>query len=802
MKTFCLNYLDKRIEASYKASAMQMSYKFFVPIMCLVFFDIGAYAFPGMTETSNSKMIVIVTSGLLIILAILGIFLRKYIRILRYYCVGILLVYMIILIEVLRLQQLSFASFYNVHIISVIEAMISINFGMNCIIYFNFSWLFFFGYNIFLYSYILIRLFQHDDWEPENYLKFLLIATVNGFTSFYIEKTTRKNYLDLYNSNEFSKTFQHLIDEVLPTPIIIRRIKDNSIVFYNQAIVQTLKAKSDRKSEEKIEIEESERIKAIINEKMKIMQITLEKEGLNESLLNILNNFEEELLREQSMGCSNNFLHKKIFMSALNSGSFRPGSFKDQNLNLHNLKDEEEKHFDVKIQKMIWQNDECLMIILNDITSIISLSKFKDIDIYKNRLLATVSHDLRTPINGMLGMIETVANDIIDKKDKKLLKMAVKFGHLLLCMINDILDFSKISNLQLSLNMEQINIIALIKDVCNLIKFQIKNKRIEFAFEKLNFSEDALYISTDPNRLKQILLNLLSNSLKFTFKGQIKVILELTMQGILRISVKDTGIGIKKDNIPKLFTLFGKLQQEDPSINKQGVGLGLVISQNLSRLLYRGKENGIHVESVWNEGTVFWFYIASLQRAIENEDIVTINDKKNAIYNFQINSMRDVNKPKKLSEISYQESPEFNESTSLINQEKKILIVDDDQINLLVAKEYMKYFHLDYMIANNGEEAMNIVYQRVVIENKNIDAILMDCNMPIMDGFVATQKIKEILKNSNKEIIPIIALTANVSSVDIEFCFQSGMNYYLAKPVGRRDLAKTLGLILKIELPC
>ena len=130
-----------------------------------------------------------------------------------------------------------------------------------------------------------------------------------------------------------------------------------------------------------------------------------------------------------------------------------------------------------------------------------------------------------------------------------------------------------------------------------------------------------------------------------------------------------------------------------------------------------------------------------------------------------------------------------------------ILIVDDDQLNMMVSKEYMKFFEIDYILAYNGKEALNLVYEKVIFEKSNIDVILMDCNMPIMDGFTAVQKINEMLIENNKSLIPIVALTANVSNVDIESCFQAGMNYYLSKPVSRREISKLLSSILKTDLP-
>ena len=270
-------------------------------------------------------------------------------------------------------------------------------------------------------------------------------------------------------------------------------------------------------------------------------------------------------------------------------------------------------------------------------------------------------------------------------------------------------------------------------------------------------------------------------------------ILELIEQELLKVSVKDTGIGIQNENISKLFTLFGKLKQEDQSVNAQGIGLGLVISQNLSKLLYNGTNNGIHVESTWKKGSEFWFYVASIKQEIFDEISPQLRQPINSVkVNFEDPShvlTHLILKEKKLPEC-------------LSNKKGTILIVDDDQMNLLVAKEYMKYFGLDYIFAYNGKEALDLIKKLVIQDHQIINAILMDCNMPIMDGFTATKKIQEDLRNNNLEPIPIIALTANVSSVDIQFCHQAGMNFYLSKPVSRRELAKVLSVVLNLRLPC
>ena len=297
----------------------------------------------------------------------------------------------------------------------------------------------------------------------------------------------------------------------------------------------------------------------------------------------------------------------------------------------------------------------------------------------------------------------------------------------------------------------------------------------------------------DQLRLKQILLNLLGNALKFTNSGYVKLNISLVVmknKKYLKFNVHDTGIGIQKSNIPKLFHLFGKMPQERPEMNSTGVGLGLVISKRLSELLCSDEFGGIYVTSEYGKGSIFSFNIPL--DPTEGEDIVCDEDKfdekKLILYtkSYKSLNLKEIDEKTANSTFSHQSS-----CGSLFFMEKKerksILVVDDDQTNIFVMKQYFEKFGFNYETAFNGREAIE-----QIITHKYFDLIIMDCNMPIMNGFEASKLINKMIKHKEIPRIPILALTANVSIKDIEDCKQSGMDHYLSKPVSKKDLKEML----------
>ena len=398
--------------------------------------------------------------------------------------------------------------------------------------------------------------------------------------------------------------------------------------------------------------------------------------------------------------------------------------------------------------------------------------------------------------------------------------VAIRSAHLLLFMINDILDFSQISNGKLRLNHVNFPVGSVVKEVTKLIKFQAKKKGLRFEFINQLFTSDKsadMTICSDPNRLKQILLNLLGNALKFTSSGYIRITIKRVCEGVVHFQVDDSGCGIRKEDLGKLFRLFGKLESDESlTVNQTGVGLGLAISQSLVQLLNKNSPEGvIKVDSEFGKGSSFFFQLISYQKELklvkykankaqESDNIYpseNVFDEENGEDNHDdLKENIEINRTS-LSLINggslWAKHSEMKTQTPLI---RRILVVDDDQINILVASNYLiQLRHFVFEVAYNGAEAVTKVEQSA--NNKDYyDAILMDCNMPIMDGFEATRRILDIVKKKEIPFVPIIAATSNASQNDYENCFKAGMIEYISKPFKRQELFNKLNKVFESRI--
>ena len=377
----------------------------------------------------------------------------------------------------------------------------------------------------------------------------------------------------------------------------------------------------------------------------------------------------------------------------------------------------------------------------------------------KSEFLANMSHEIRTPMNGIIGMtslaIKNLDKDIQESKDY--IKKAQTSANMLLRIINDILDFSKIEVGKLEINNEAINLREIVSDINDIFNHMIEEKNLEFIIEQDEFIPE--YILGDKLRLFQILTNLISNSIKFTEKGYVKVKIEFLSKEEDKIKIKfsviDTGKGIAKKNQEKLFKSFS---QEDSSISKEygGTGLGLAISKKLVELM-----NGdISFKSKKDEGSNFYFTIQT--KIVQNKKIKNNKINENEIQN---DTIIDTN----------------------------ILLVEDNKINQELAVNFLKEYVRNIDFVQNGKEAIEILKEK---DKDYYKLILMDIHMPIMDGYTATKKIKE-----NEEIkhIPIIAMTANALSSDIKKCLEYGMIDHIAKPLDILLLEKKIRAVLKDE---
>lgn len=373
----------------------------------------------------------------------------------------------------------------------------------------------------------------------------------------------------------------------------------------------------------------------------------------------------------------------------------------------------------------------------------------------KSVFLANMSHEIRTPLHGIIGTTNLLAETDLDKKQKRYAEMLKTSADLLLDIINDILDFSKIEAGKLKLETIEFDFRQTIAEVLDVFRILAQRKNLKL-FSEID-REIPRTVSGDSNQLKQVLNNLLSNAVKFTEKGKISLKISLREKiektVTLIFEVTDTGIGIDQDVQEQIFYPF---TQADASTTRRfgGTGLGLAICREIVE-----KMNGeIGVESTSGEGSRFWFTAEFL-------------DAENA--------------------ESKEESAQIKNGESY--NDVKILIVEDNEINREVAAAMLKNIGIEAESAENGAKAVEFCLKQ------DFDLVLMDCQMPEMDGLAAAKAIRQ-----NKKIgkpPKIIALTANSSFEERQKCFAAGMDDFLTKPLEKNKLIKTLNKYCFTENP-
>jgi PAS domain S-box-containing protein len=374
----------------------------------------------------------------------------------------------------------------------------------------------------------------------------------------------------------------------------------------------------------------------------------------------------------------------------------------------------------------------------------------------KEQFLANISHEIRTPINGIAGMAGLLGQNPSNEEREAYLNAIKHSAENLKVIINDILDLAAIESGKLRLEKIAFNLTDLIPSLIGTFAYQAKEKKLKLDYtidEKLH-----KILLGDPVRLNQILINLISNAVKFTHAGSINIHCAIERQQKdncwVRIEVRDTGVGIPAE---KLNTIFESFSQADASVTRRygGSGLGLTIVKQLVDL-----QNGkITVKSEEQRGSTF---IVFLPYTIGKASTLSQStaSAKNLIDNKQIKDLY-------------------------------ILLVEDNDINRLYAKSILKNWNCQVDIAENGLVAIEKV------KNNFYDVVLMDVQMPVMDGYEATRSIR--LMDAPKSEIPIVALTANATKNDVEKCLASGMNDYLPKPFTPDDLYRKIVDELKIK---
>ncbi|MBU5312541.1 response regulator [Tissierella carlieri] len=384
------------------------------------------------------------------------------------------------------------------------------------------------------------------------------------------------------------------------------------------------------------------------------------------------------------------------------------------------------------------------------------INQDKELNIIQNEFLTDVSHEIRTPMNGIIGLVELLGDTPLNDIQREYIDMLRFTTDRLLSLVNDILDLSKIQAGKFEPINDKFNILKLLKDITHYFKLQADKKGLDFDY-KINGNMPHSIIG-DVDRLSQVLFNIIGNSIKFTEKGYISLELEVCYEDDKQIdilfSVKDTGIGIPSENIDTVFESFNQVNLK-VSRKYGGTGLGLAISKKLVELM--GGE--IKVKSQQGKGSIFSFNLKFLKDDYKSLDKQYLNSKESSTENILFYGIR-------------------------------ILVAEDDIVNQRIIKSILDKKKCIVSIVSNGKDTLEHW------QNNDVDLILMDIEMPVMNGFEIVKEIRERELITGK-YTPIIALTGATMREDREKCLKMGMDGYISKPIRIDGIYQEINSVLR-----
>ncbi|HTX51698.1 MAG TPA: ATP-binding protein [Caulobacteraceae bacterium] len=370
----------------------------------------------------------------------------------------------------------------------------------------------------------------------------------------------------------------------------------------------------------------------------------------------------------------------------------------------------------------------------------------------KSAFLATMSHEIRTPLNGVLGLAQAMAADSLSRVQRERLEMIRQSGETLLAILNDVLDLSKIEAGRFELEAVEFDLGELMRGAHSAFTALANKKGLSFDLT-IEPAARGVYLG-DPTRVRQILYNLISNALKFTEHGEVRVI-AAPVDGALELKVSDTGVGVPANRVS---ALFEKFTQADASITRRygGAGLGLAICRELADLM----GGTVAAASELGRGSTFTVRLP-------------------------LAKLREAH----ASAFTLPAEPETGEAPTRLDV--RVLAAEDNSVNQLVLKTLLHQIGVDPVVVGNGQEAVD------AWKSQHWDVILMDMQMPIMDGLTATRCIRETEAETGRARTPIVALTANAMAHHVQACRAAGMDGHVTKPVDASRLFEALAMALE-----
>jgi len=614
-----------------------------------------------------------------------------------------------------------------------------------------------------------------DTIEPYGFAAHFCLVIFMLFSHIKNELLDRNFFTEIFISRETFRNCKDFLSEYLPTSLLVLNSQKNKVLFYNKSFKETFKIEASNQCLERMKdmIPEFDHNPFLLKDIRHIGRNTLEFLGANSDIL------------ESGKAIEINSSYRAPDLTKL--------------------------PFGVKLLRLFWDGQEAYAIHLQNNSLQQTLLTLKIANQNQEKAISTVAHELRNPVNGLLGIANLMEKNSSDPSTLRNLSILKSNISLLLNILNSVLDIQQIRADKLNLNLAETNLSELIDNIGLLYEFQFTSKNLKFKKE-IDPSLPKVIV-TDKNRLSQILINLTANALKFTLQGSItiSVLRDPDNKEKVMFKVTDTGIGIKPDDCSKVFKMFGKLQSS-VNLHQEGVGLGLMISNSLVKALNRNEpDNQIKVRSEYGKGSTFYF-------SIYTEDIpqfktkTTLEIPEEYVPSTQnITTRQTVSIPRfetshvrKLSYASSSQDQPLMQDTEQIElqiedeqvskPERNILLVDDDIFGLMAARETLKGHDFTCYLAHNGKEAVEKVYF-LKADGISLDLILMDCEMPIMDGFEATSLLVHAMDRGEIPIVPIVGLSGNDGEEFLDKCKKTEMASHVCKPLTEKHIREILQYI-------